>query len=191
MNTLVQGAWALALSRYSNEVDVLYGVTVSGRPPDLPGSEEMVGLFINTLPSRVQIDDNQSVLEWLQDLQAQQIDLRRFEFTPLVEIQGWSEVPRSSPLFHSILVFENYPIKNAVQQASGEMHLEETASIEQTNYPLTVVAGLSDTLHLRIAFDGSLFEESTIKRMLGHLCVLLEGFSDASNQPLSAPGKAK
>src|SRR6185436_11435234 len=83
LNTLVQGAWALLLSRYSGEADVVFGVTVSGRPATLAGVETMVGLFINTLPARVKIPTTQSILDWLQALQAQQLEARQYDYSPL------------------------------------------------------------------------------------------------------------
>src|SRR5207248_11500366 len=90
MNTLLQGAWALLLSRYSGEEDVLFGATVSGRPAALPGVESMVGLFINSLPVRVRVDGRASLLEWLQSLQQQMADVRDYEYSSLTQIQGWS-----------------------------------------------------------------------------------------------------
>ena len=110
LNTLVQGAWALLLSRYSGEQDVVFGVTVSGRPATLAGVEAMVGLFINTLPLRVQDNPTQPLLSWLHALQTRQAEARQYDYTPLVQIQNWSEVPRGHALFESLLVFENYPI---------------------------------------------------------------------------------
>ncbi len=178
LNTFVQGAWALLLHRYSGHDDVLFGATVSGRPPELPGSEQMVGLFINTLPVRAPINREQSVLEWLKTLQRQQIELRQYEYSPLVDVQGWSDVPRDLPLFNSILVFENYPIESAAPNGESSLTLSDIRSVEQTNFPLTVVAGAAETLHLKIAYDGRLFAEDTIRRMLGHLGTLLQGMAD-------------
>ena len=183
LNTFVQGAWALLLHRYSGHDDVLFGATVSGRPPELPGSEQMVGLFINTLPVRVQINREQSVLEWLKTLQMQQIELRQYEYSPLVDVQGWSDVPRDLPLFNSILVFENYPIESAAPNGESSLSLSDIRSVEQTNFPLTVVAGAAETLHLKIAYDGRLFAEDTIRRMLGHLGALLQGMADDPARP--------
>lgn len=102
LNTLIQGAWALLLSRYSGEEDIVFGTTVSGRPPTLAGSDSMIGLFINTLPARVFVDAENALIPWLQQLQAQQAEARQYEYSPLVEIHGCSEVPRSLPLFESI-----------------------------------------------------------------------------------------
>src|SRR6185369_7680989 len=112
LNTVVQAAWALLLSRYSGAQDLVYGATVSGRPPELVGVEEMVGLFINTLPVRVELSSEQMVGEWLRELQRRQVEMRQYEFSPLVEVQGWSEVGRTRTLFDSIVVFENYPLES-------------------------------------------------------------------------------
>ncbi|MEC4813807.1 MAG: amino acid adenylation domain-containing protein, partial [Scytonema sp. PMC 1069.18] len=110
VNTLVQGAWALLLNRYSRETDVVFGVTVSGRPPVLVGVESMVGLFINTLPIRVQVSENVELLPWLKSLQTQQVESEQYSYTALVDIHKWSEIPQGIPLFESLIVFDNYPV---------------------------------------------------------------------------------
>src|SRR5262249_41819527 len=104
LNTIVQGAWALLLSRYSGASDVVFGVTVSGRPPELPGIEQMIGLFINTLPLRVRITPQLPVMAWLQQLQVQQ-QQQPYHWTPLADVQRWSEVAAGQPLFENFLAF--------------------------------------------------------------------------------------
>src|SRR5262245_21030197 len=111
LNTLLQGAWALLLSRYSGRPDVCFGATVSGRPADLAGAEEMVGMLINTLPVRVRVDGGARVLDWLRELQARQADARQYDWTPLVELHGCSGVPRDVPLLDNIFIFANYPVE--------------------------------------------------------------------------------
>ena len=185
LNTLVQGAWALLLSRYSSEEDIVFGATVSGRPPDLPGSESMVGLFINTLPVRVQIEYESGLIPWLQRLQAQQARSRQFEYSSLIDIQGWSDVPRTSPLFESILVFENYPVDEALMDRRGAIHVESVQSAEQTNYPLTVVASPGQALGIELAYDTLQFDADIITRMLGHLRTLIEGIAVDPGQTLA------
>ena len=108
----MQSAWALLLARYSREQEVVYGVTVSGRPSELSGVERMVGLFINTLPVRVKVEERESVREWLRRQQAEQVEMRQYEYSALVEVQGWSEVEPGRPLFESVFVFENYPCEH-------------------------------------------------------------------------------
>src|SRR6185295_18259940 len=110
INTVVQGAWGLLLWRYSGQADVVFGATVSGRAAEISGIEQMVGLLINTLPVRLKMEPGAAVGGWLQQLQGAQAEMRQYEYSPLVEVQGWSEVARGLPLFESLLVFENYPI---------------------------------------------------------------------------------
>ena len=174
LNTLVQGAWALLLNRYSGEADVLFGVTVSGRPAALPKAESMVGLFINTLPFRVEVDPEAFLLPWLKQVQVQQVETRQYEYSPLVEIQGWSEVNRGLPLFESILVFENYPVDISLSEPGLDLAIKNFRSIEQTNYPLTLSVIPGRELLLTIAYnEGERFAAATIERMLGHLATLL------------------
>src|SRR5205814_9438103 len=83
LSTLIQGAWALLLSRYSGRGDVLFGITVAGRPPELVGVESMVGMFLNVLPLRVAVIEDAPLVPWLRELQAEIVKLRQFEAIPL------------------------------------------------------------------------------------------------------------
>lgn len=184
LNTLVQGAWAVLLSRYSSEDDVVFGATCSGRPVALAGAEYMVGLFVNTLPVRVKVNAEQSLLSWLRHLQAQQVELRQYEYSPLVEIHRMSDVPRSLPLFESLVVFENYPVEPSLQQSVETLDIRNVRTVERTNYPLTVFAVVSSKLSLKISYDCHRFAPATITQMLGHFQTLLEGMVNNSNQRL-------
>ncbi|MGH3755824.1 MAG: amino acid adenylation domain-containing protein, partial [Pseudonocardiaceae bacterium] len=101
LNTVVQGAWAVLLSRYSGQRDVVFGTTVSGRPAELAGVESMVGMFINTVPTRVRLDGGREVVSWLRELQAAEVESRRFDFVSLAQVQAWSELPAGASLFDS------------------------------------------------------------------------------------------
>jgi amino acid adenylation domain-containing protein len=175
VNTLVQGAWALLLNRYSGQEDVVFGATVAGRPAELAGIESMIGLFINTLPVRVQVSPDTLLIPWLQELQRQQAEARQYDYSPLVQVHGWSDVPRGLPLFDSLLVFENYPTRTALQERSGSLKLRHVRFTSSTHYPLTVVAVPGSELSLRIKYHCDRFDTAAITRMLGHLQTLLEG----------------
>ncbi len=175
LSTFVQAAWALLLSRYTDESEVLFGATVSGRPPTLSGVESMVGLFINTLPVRVKIPTATPLWQWLRQLQTQQVERSQYSWCPLVEIPAISEIPQELPLFESIVVFENYPHDTSLSNPGGSIQITKRRVIEQTNYPLTIIAVPGQELSLRILYNGSRFDGETIKRMMGHLVTLLEG----------------
>ncbi|HEX2091425.1 MAG TPA: amino acid adenylation domain-containing protein [Longimicrobiaceae bacterium] len=180
VNTLLQGAWALLLARYAGEEDVVFGSTVSGRPAEVEGVEGMVGLFINTLPVRVRTPADAPVLEWLRELQDRQARMREFEYAPLTRIQQWSEV-RGAPLFESILVFENYPVEDALGGGPERpFEVETVGGVEQTDYPMTLTSGVvgpDRSLHLRAAYARDRFDAEAVERMLGHLVALLEGLA--------------
>ncbi|WP_333059748.1 MULTISPECIES: amino acid adenylation domain-containing protein [unclassified Microcoleus] len=185
LNTLVQGAWGLLLSRYSGEEDVIFGTVVSGRPPDLAGVESMVGLFVNTQPARVKIRPKDSLLSWLKQLQDRQIEARQYEYSPLVEVQRWSEVPRRLPLFDTLVVFENYPLESSLQKRVQNLEIESVLSFEKTNYALTLMVVPGEELALKIGYSSNRFEDAAIARMLGHLQTLLEGMSANPERQLS------
>ncbi|MBE9228019.1 non-ribosomal peptide synthase/polyketide synthase [Phormidium sp. LEGE 05292] len=185
ISNLVQATWAILLCRYSQETDVVFGTTVSGRPPSLMGIESMVGLFINTLPVRVQVSADTQVLDLLKDLQAQQVESEQYSYSSLADIQGFSEVPRGMSLFESIVVFENYPVDAAMRSHNYGFNLDNIHGIEQTNYPLTLVAIAHEQLLVKISYDTSRFDDTTIARMLGHFQTLLEGIVTNPKQPIS------
>ncbi|MDB6112493.1 MAG: amino acid adenylation domain protein [Pedosphaera sp.] len=177
LNTLVQGVWAILLSRYSGEEDVVFGLTRSCRRSTLEGAESMVGLFINTVPVRVRIPFDMPALAWLKQLRKQQALVSHYAQTPLLEIQKWSEVPFGTPLFDSILVLDRATLHTALQSEGGEWEQREFRVIDQTNYPLTLLGFTERELLLKMEFDRRRFDSATITRMLGHLTVLLEGIA--------------
>ncbi|MSU58572.1 MAG: amino acid adenylation domain-containing protein [Pedosphaera sp.] len=177
LNTLVQGAWALLLHRYSGEDDVVFGATRACRRSAVEGAENMVGLFINTLPVRAKIDPEEPLLPWLKRLREQWVAMRDFEHTPLVKVQAWSEVPPGMALFDSIVVFENFLLNTTLRAQGGAWTNREFRLYEQTNFPLTLAVYSGDELCLKMEFDRGRFDDATIMRMLGHLKTLLEGMA--------------
>ncbi len=175
VGTVLQGAWAIVLSRYTGDEDVLFGLTVSGRSAPLPGVERMVGLFINTLALRARVPPDDTVLAWLTGLQARQTALLEHEHTSLLDVQGWSEIPRGTPLFESVLVVENYPVDEAARAGMAGLSLRHERTHDRADLPLTVVAALRGGLLLRVTYDRRRFDDGAIERMLGHLATVLEG----------------
>lgn len=184
LNTVCQGIWALILSRYSGEKDVVFGATCSGRSPNLVGSESMIGLFINTLPVPIKISETELLIPWLKKIQSQQIEAQNYEYSSLVEVQKWSEIPHDLPLFESILVFENYPVDITLSKIATEMKIETRDSVESTNYPLTISIAVNEQLFLEILYNPNRFDDGTITRLLGHWQNLLEQIVANGEQPL-------
>ncbi|NWC00353.1 amino acid adenylation domain-containing protein [Pseudomonas gingeri] len=178
LNTLVQGAWALLLARYSGDRDVLFGVTVAGRPLHLQGMEQVVGLFINSLPLRWQLQPEQTLGQWLAALQVENLSLREHESVSLAQIQRWSEV-HGQDLFQSLFVFENAPITADLRQGALDYLISDMTNRTHTNYPVTVVIVPGERLHLQLTYQTDWFEAAEIQAMLGHFRTLLLNMGDA------------
>ena len=174
VNTVVQGVWGLLLAHYSGQSDVVFGTVVSGRPPELAGVETMVGLFINTLPVRVVLRPESSAVEWLKELQAQQIEARKFEYSPLVQVQRWSEVPRGVSLFDSLVAFENFPVNPGETNSSGGLRLVSTRSFERNSYPLALIVLPFAEMTLALSYSRHRFDKQVIQKTLADLSDILE-----------------
>jgi len=177
LNTLVQGAWALCLSGASGRDDVLFGFVVSGRTADLSGAETMVGLLINTLPLRVRLAGDESLVPWLKEVQARQSEAQQYDYSPLAEVQRWSEVPPGTPLFESFITFLNYPARDAVAEWSGPVRVRDIEFVEKVDYPLNLIASARNRLQLELKYDARRFNPEFGKRLLALVGQLLETFA--------------
>jgi amino acid adenylation domain-containing protein/non-ribosomal peptide synthase protein (TIGR01720 family) len=186
MNTVLQGAWALLLSRYSGEADVVFGTTVSGRPAELEGVERMIGLFINTLPVRVKIEGGRGVWEWLRELQNQQSEMRQYEYSPLAQVQQWGEVGAGVGLFESLLVYENYPVERRVAGAadSGGLRIRKAGQAVRTKYPLTVVGGMVEELIVYVSYERRRFSDEAVEGVAQGLEELLARMCEEAEWPV-------
>ncbi|MEO8593989.1 MAG: amino acid adenylation domain-containing protein [Candidatus Solibacter sp.] len=174
LNTAVQAAWALLLSRYSGENDVLFGTTVSGRPAGLKGVESMAGMFLCTLPVRIRVAPSRPVAVWLRELQDGLAEIRQREHVSLVDLHGWSDVAPGAPLFESILVFENYPVDPALHETGQSLGIVQAKLHEQTTYPLSLLAMPGKELRITAVFDVRRYDSQSAARILDHLLVLLQ-----------------
>ncbi|WP_226455022.1 non-ribosomal peptide synthetase [Pseudomonas sp. AF03-9] len=192
VNTFAQAAWALVLRRLSGERDVLFGVTVAGRPVEMPQMQRTVGLFINSIALRVKLpEDGQpcSVRQWLSGLLDSNMQLREYEYLPLVTIQEHSELPKGQPLFDSLFVFENAPVEVSVLDRAQSLNATSDSGRTHTNFPLTAVCYPGDDLGLHLSYDQRYFDETTVQGMLGEfkrlLLALVQGFhGDMADLPL-------
>ncbi|MBA1200955.1 non-ribosomal peptide synthetase [Pseudomonas capeferrum] len=183
INTFAQAAWALVLARYSGERDVTFGVTVAGRPVSMPQMQRTVGLFINSIALRVRLPEpgqRRSVRQWLQGLLERNMELREYEYLPLVAIQECSELPKGQPLFDSLFVFENAPVETAVLDQAQHLNASSDSGRTHTNFPLTAVCYPGDELGLHLSFDQRYFDTPTVERLLAEfkrlLLALVDGF---------------
>ena len=184
LNTLIQGAWAILLSRYSGETDVVFGQTVSGRPGDLDGVEDMIGMFINTLPVRVSLGEDTTLVDWLTGIQDYHTRANHYAYTPLMTIQRFSEIPPGAPLFESLVVFENYPIGSMLGERPEK--IDDVAKLEASVYPLTLAILPGDDLLLKVHYQTSRFTAASVADLLQRLKRLMASMPPtAANAPIA------
>nr|WP_324195138.1 condensation domain-containing protein [Nocardia puris] len=184
VNTLVSAAWGILLGRLTGRSDVTFGATVSGRPAELPGVESMVGLFINTLPVRVRIDDRGTIDEQLRGLQREQAALLDHHYVGLADIQR-AAGPGSQ--FDTLYVFESYPIdREAIEAASSidGMSVRGVDVANTTHYPLTLKAAAESTLGVSFEYLRSRFTEEEVRTLGARLMRVLEGLAGDPDRPV-------
>ncbi|MFN0226054.1 non-ribosomal peptide synthase/polyketide synthase, partial [Paenibacillus sp. KR2-11] len=171
LNTLLQAVWGILLQKYNGTGDVVFGSVVSGRPADIPGIEEMIGLFINTIPVRVACGEDTTFSALLEDLQAKALESARYDYYPLYEIQARSS--QKQELINHLIAFENFPVDAKMEQAGGDeeggLDIADVDIAEQTNYDLTLTVVPGEELMVRFDYNPRVFDESGMQRLMGHL----------------------
>ncbi|MCX2761529.1 amino acid adenylation domain-containing protein, partial [Aquimarina muelleri] len=178
VNTVVQGAWALLLANYTGNKNVVYGVTVSGRPKTLERAEERVGLYINTLPLHATIEEGKLLSEWLSELQLGHTEAREHQYTNLAKIQHLSGI--KGTLFDSLVVFENYPVTEALKKEQRLLKYKNVEANEQTSYLLTLTIGLGTVLDIKFTHNENVLASSDVLLIQGHFRKVLEQFIELS-----------
>ena len=176
VGTLLQGAWALLLHRYSGEDDIVFGVTRAARMAGVEDADRVVGLFINTLPMRAGIDEDLEIVPWLRTLRGRQSALRPYEQTALATVQACSGIARGTPLFESAIVYDHHILD--LQIGLPDRHFEYRG---RTNIPLALMAYGDDgtgSMLLRLDYSNRRFCGAAVARMLGHLVNVLTGMAD-------------
>ncbi|HUR60704.1 MAG TPA: amino acid adenylation domain-containing protein, partial [Opitutaceae bacterium] len=177
MNTMMQAAWAVVLSRSTGDEDVVFGAVRACRHIPVEGAGSIIGLFINTVPVRVRVPAGEQLGAWLQELREQWVALRDYEHTPLMKAQQWSEVPPGRPLFETLLNYQDPSWDMALRQLGGAWERREFDIRSQPNYPLAVDAYGGPAIIVKVLFDRSRFADDAIVRLIGHIRVVLESLA--------------
>ena len=180
MSTLVQGAWACVLSRYTNLDDVVFGLARSGRPPTMQDVDSRVGMFVNTLPLRINVRDQLNVFPWLREIQAEFVNQQSHEFIPLTKVHAASDIPSNLAIFDSVVVFENYPAI-AIPAGMEDLAIKNVQVAEQTNYPLSLYAVASEQIELRLLISPHLLSEEEGSQYLSEMIAVLSRMGDCSS----------
>ncbi|QKS46079.1 amino acid adenylation domain-containing protein [Paenibacillus cellulosilyticus] len=170
VNTIVETAWGLLLQTYNGTGDAVFGKVVSGRNADIRGIEHTVGLFINTIPVRVNNSKNLRFSQLIQELQEQSLESNLHDFCSLVEIQEKSSL--KDQLIRTLVAFENYYVDEELGEGGG-LPFEVESMEEQTSYPITLLVHVADTLKMEVLYDAGLYGQLEMERLLDTLSRLL------------------
>ncbi|MYW89596.1 amino acid adenylation domain-containing protein [Amycolatopsis rubida] len=184
LNTLMQAAWGLVLGRATGRGDVVFGVTVHGRPADLPGAHEMVGLFINTVPARITARPAETTAAFLSRVQSEQANLLEHQHLGLTEIQ---QLAGGRDLFDSLLVFESYPVDQdelARTQREAGLDVRSVTTADAAHYPvgLTVIPG--PRLEIGLSHRADLVSAERADHLLRSVVTALLAFADDAARPV-------
>lgn len=169
LNTLIQAAWGILVAKHSGLDDVVFGATRSCRK-SVPDGDAMVGPIINTTPVRLKVEPDKPVADFIRELRAQHLSVRDHEHTPAAWIHQWSDIPAGSPLFTTLVVFENYYL---VKAKGGDWEKRQFELKEQTDH-LVLAGYLAERLLLKIEYDRRLFDDEVVGRMLSQVIRILD-----------------
>ncbi|WP_371606039.1 amino acid adenylation domain-containing protein [Streptomyces sp. NBC_01213] len=179
LNTLVQGAWGLLLAHLTGRPDVVFGTTVSGRPPEIPGIESMVGLFINTVPVRLRPAPGETLATLLTRLQEEQGRLLGSQYVGLTEIRGVTDLPE---LFDTLAVFENYPMDaealRTARQALPGLAVTGFSGTDAAHYPLTLTIAPGDALKITFGYRAAALDREEVARTVARMRRLLTAMAE-------------
>jgi amino acid adenylation domain-containing protein len=183
LNSLVQGAWAVVVGGMSGRRDVCFGITITHRPVALAGVEDIVGIFINSLPMRVDLDPAQPIGSWLQYVQRTQVAARSHDHYSLPMIQQHSELPSGQPLFESLLIFENFP-RGTGWTGRGGIDVRQERYVGWTNYPFAIEAMPQEQLYFQVKYDLAFFDEESVANILDAFREVLEAVAGGGSETL-------
>ncbi len=166
VNTLIQGAWAMALGSVTGSAEVVFGVVISGRPPQLAGATKMAGPFINLLPLFVRLPGETMTSAWLRQLQTRQLELQQYPYVSLTRIKNWLTIPKEQALFNSVLRFQNYPFNPAAWSGKTGLRFEKPDFFDRWPYPLNVIVTPEPDFSVLLTWNRRHFDDQTVERLL-------------------------
>ena len=184
LNAFLMGAWALLLSHYTGRTDILFGATVSVRH-FIPDSQENTGLYINTLPVRIQIDPEQSLVDLVSDIRTNWEQVRRFQHMPLAKIQACSPLKGSQPLSEIYFSYDYQSLDEAMAPYKKTMACTDIALLERTPAGIFLTAQGTDDLKISIEYDQRKFTSDTVQQILGHFQTCLNSAADTPDGRLT------
>lgn len=138
LNTIFQAAWTILISKYREEEDVVFGFTVSGRPPGIDHVEHIAGVFINNIPIRIKLHQEQSLKSLLSDIQFENLEVQEHQHIGLSQIHNLVNLEKGSNLFDHLLIFQNYPHDSYLEQEDNSIVMRKNLQKVQVSTQTTI-----------------------------------------------------
>ncbi|ATO50304.1 non-ribosomal peptide synthetase [Brevibacillus laterosporus DSM 25] len=173
ISTLFQTMWGILLQKYNNSQEAIFGSVISGRSPEIPDVEKIVGIFINTIPVRIRTLDKQTFKELLMQVQEASVNSEKYNYQTLADIQAVTG--SNHALIHHIVAFENFPVASDSFVDSRESDSQELKVVnviddhEKTNFDFNVQVQMDTELLVKISYNQNLYNKSFIDNIFNHL----------------------
>jgi amino acid adenylation domain-containing protein len=177
-SSVLECAWALVLARHADVDDVVFGTTVAGRSPGLEGIDDIVGLVMNTLAVRVQIDPGRTASSWIRTHFQRSIGRHGREQASLVEVQRCTRVRPPAPLCSTLFAYESYPGSDRKGSQIAGLPTSEVRVIEQGNVPLTFAAIPGDRLRFGLTYDTATFSATQVAQLASSIDAVIRSVID-------------
>ncbi|WP_339256966.1 condensation domain-containing protein [Paenibacillus sp. FSL P2-0136] len=177
---LMYTAWGILLHKYYAGQDIVFGTTVSGRKPHVQQVEDMVGLFINTLPLRMNTAPNLKVIDLLKQVMQMLQEREEFEYVSLADLKKYAG--SGSNLFDTMVVLENYPVDNAAICGNDALRVTSYSMLIQAEYDLVFNISVLDGIELTLSYNSNRYTQTEIENMGVHLNRVLQHIMSASTE---------
>ncbi|MDO8991575.1 MAG: amino acid adenylation domain-containing protein [Daejeonella sp.] len=168
LNAFFQALWSIIICSYTDKDEAIFGATVSGRPPAIAGIEGMVGVFINTIPIRIRVQEDADFFNWVHEVQLKQSAREEYSYLPLAEIQKLSGLTGNTALFDTILIIENYPGLTSDEDSDTGLQVSINRGYERIEIPLCVIVTSNENLSIKISYDAGRYSPGFINGLLSH-----------------------
>ncbi len=178
-NTVIQSVWGILLQKYTGNEDVVFGAVVSGRPAEIENIENMLGLFINTIPVRISTQSQTKFSELVTARQDEALEAEQHSYISLSKVQAASELKQG--LFDHIIIYENYPMGQNASQAAGYdstgFIVHGVEAFEQTNYDFNIIVTSANGIEIDFRYNACVYEEWLIEQVARHLETIIKQVS--------------
>ena len=171
--TLIYTSWAILLHKYSVCEEVIFGVTVSGRPPEINGIDDVVGLYINTIPIRLKLKFDTKICDLIDQVNSLLIDGKEHQYTSIVNIMSAAKIKSIKDLFQSVIVVQNYPLNRLLFENNKNLNIELYSKFDMTDFPITLGLTIFNGIEIDVRYHSNMFSQIDIENIVNSLRIII------------------